>query len=125
MCYVFCGVCFLFQQKTAYEVRISCWSSDVCSSDLSHLRHQKLLGFVTLLFENPVHSCLWHRALGCTLLRYGFAPCLPSRLRCYATRCPMPPVREDCLGGSQSNASAMSPRKLGRASCRERGCQYV
>src|SRR3546814_4133282 len=26
---------FFFQQKTAYEVRISDWSSDVCSSDLS------------------------------------------------------------------------------------------
>src|SRR3546814_3069294 len=26
---------FLFKQKTAYEVRISDWSSDVCSSDLT------------------------------------------------------------------------------------------
>src|SRR3546814_3249656 len=26
---------FCFKQKTAYEVRISDWSSDVCSSDLS------------------------------------------------------------------------------------------
>src|SRR3546814_10635797 len=25
---------FLFKQKTAYEMRISAWSSDVCSSDL-------------------------------------------------------------------------------------------
>src|SRR3546814_5283507 len=25
---------FFFKQKTAYEVRISVWSSDVCSSDL-------------------------------------------------------------------------------------------
>src|SRR3546814_4822385 len=25
---------FLFKQKTAYEIRISDWSSDVCSSDL-------------------------------------------------------------------------------------------
>src|SRR3546814_6154020 len=29
MCYV-----FFFKQKTAYEMRISDWSSDVCSSDL-------------------------------------------------------------------------------------------
>src|SRR3546814_4215952 len=29
------GICFFFfQQKTAYEMRISDWSSDVCSSDL-------------------------------------------------------------------------------------------
>src|SRR3546814_7950924 len=27
-------VLFLFKQKTAYEMRISDWSSDVCSSDL-------------------------------------------------------------------------------------------
>src|SRR3546814_9559926 len=27
---------FFFKQKTAYEMRISDWSSDVCSSDLSH-----------------------------------------------------------------------------------------
>src|SRR3546814_16885502 len=27
---------FFFKQKTAYEMRISDWSSDVCSSDLHH-----------------------------------------------------------------------------------------
>src|SRR3546814_8532027 len=27
---------FFFKQKTAYEMRISDWSSDVCSSDLGH-----------------------------------------------------------------------------------------
>src|SRR3546814_7326305 len=33
---VLLGVCifFFFKQKTAYEMRISDWSSDVCSSDL-------------------------------------------------------------------------------------------
>src|SRR3546814_7884192 len=31
-------VFFFFKQKTAYEMRISDWSSDVCSSDL-HPRH--------------------------------------------------------------------------------------
>src|SRR3546814_1522696 len=29
------GVFFFFKQKTAYEMRISDWSSDVCSSDLT------------------------------------------------------------------------------------------
>src|SRR3546814_3110841 len=32
MSYVFC-----FKQKTAYEMRISDWSSDVCSSDLADM----------------------------------------------------------------------------------------
>src|SRR3546814_9052058 len=31
-------VFFFFKQKTAYEMRISDWSSDVCSSDLRLLR---------------------------------------------------------------------------------------
>src|SRR3546814_4545366 len=31
-------VFFLFKQKTAYEMRISDWSSDVCSSDLIRQR---------------------------------------------------------------------------------------
>src|SRR3546814_568570 len=36
--YLFCFVCvFFFKQKTAYEVRIRDWSSDVCSSDLGWL----------------------------------------------------------------------------------------
>src|SRR3546814_7182131 len=32
-CVMFC-LFFFFKQKTAYEMRISDWSSDVCSSDL-------------------------------------------------------------------------------------------
>src|SRR3546814_4045403 len=36
---------FFFKQKTAYEVRSSDWSSDVCSSDLDHgqapARHER------------------------------------------------------------------------------------
>src|SRR3546814_1841216 len=32
---LYCFVFFFFKQKTAYEMRISDWSSDVCSSDLA------------------------------------------------------------------------------------------
>src|SRR3546814_6861536 len=32
-----CTVWFFFKQKTAYDMRISDWSSDVCSSDLHAL----------------------------------------------------------------------------------------
>src|SRR3546814_6667195 len=32
-----CNSFFFFKQKTAYEMRISDWSSDVCSSDLSQV----------------------------------------------------------------------------------------
>src|SRR3546814_15991334 len=33
---------FFFKQKTAYEMRISDWSSDVCSSDLTHFEITEL-----------------------------------------------------------------------------------
>src|SRR3546814_4510283 len=35
-------VFLFFKQKTAYEIRISDWSSDVCSSDLGSARLQRL-----------------------------------------------------------------------------------
>src|SRR3546814_1231037 len=37
---------FFFKQKTAYEMRISDWSSDVCSSDLSAGRLELDAGFI-------------------------------------------------------------------------------
>src|SRR3546814_8772776 len=40
MCSMF--VFFFFKQKTAYEMRISDWSSDVCSSDLTVTCTKKL-----------------------------------------------------------------------------------
>src|SRR3546814_9066639 len=42
--YVLTVIClfFFFKQKTAYEMRISDWSSDVCSSDLKGLAHNSL-----------------------------------------------------------------------------------
>src|SRR3546814_6224924 len=106
VCYsmVFC-VFFFFKQKTAYEMRISDWSSDVCSSDLTspaavkeYLR-AKLAGF-----EHEVFAVLFmdtqHR-----LIEYA-----------------------EMFRGTIDGASVY-PRELvkeiGRASCRERVCQYV
>src|SRR3546814_5927243 len=40
-----CVVFFFFKQKTAYEMRISDWSSDVCSSDLAMIvDHEAAIG---------------------------------------------------------------------------------
>src|SRR3546814_4475008 len=52
---------FFFKQKTAYEMRISDWSSDVCSSDLpQHAAHgdraDGVLGVVRTLQRGP--ACL-------------------------------------------------------------------
>src|SRR3546814_3095456 len=48
-CYYVCF--FFFKQKTAYEMRISDWSSDVCSSDLP--AQAVLTGDVDVAFAAP------------------------------------------------------------------------
>src|SRR3546814_4327892 len=51
---MWCACFFCFKQKTAYEMRISDWSSDVCSSDLIgarrllRWRELALIGFIGL-----------------------------------------------------------------------------
>src|SRR3546814_4945274 len=50
-------IVFFFKQKTAYEMRISDWSSDVCSSDLRQHKAPKAKRRLALLNEvlrNPV-----------------------------------------------------------------------
>src|SRR3546814_6388259 len=42
---VYCLV-FFFKQKTAYEMRISDWSSDVCSSDLRQRRRRQAAAII-------------------------------------------------------------------------------
>src|SRR3546814_18001317 len=61
--YVVCYVCvcvvyflfgvFFFKQKTAYEMRISDWSSDVCSSDLTYGIRSARLGSSAYPFASP------------------------------------------------------------------------
>src|SRR3546814_4629961 len=52
LCCLFRSVVF-FKQKTAYEMRISDWSSDVCSSDLfDFLRDGPTLVYSSLLTRN-------------------------------------------------------------------------
>src|SRR3546814_2931361 len=40
---------FFFKQKTAYEMRISDWSSDVCSSDLLQIEVSRYLFTITAI----------------------------------------------------------------------------
>src|SRR3546814_10648204 len=53
-------VFFFFKQKTAYEMRISDWSSDVCSSDLrpeaaqAYREYIESQGFDTKGIERPI-----------------------------------------------------------------------
>src|SRR3546814_5359520 len=77
-----CFFFFFFKQKTAYEMRISDWSSDVCSSDLAE-------------------------PLGVLKFAWMGSPEFISAEKIY----------------TPEEISKMF--QIGRASCRERVCQYV
>src|SRR3546814_3245125 len=98
MC-LLCSVVFLFffKQRMAYELRISDWSSDVCSSDL-------------LAIARPVD-----RAAHIGLQRAPDAK---------AMRVPEHAAVGFLLQVEQVHLAA-ELAEIGRASCRERVCQYV
>src|SRR3546814_19945207 len=84
---------FFFKQKTAYEMRISDWSSDVCSSDLLPAAE-----LADRLFGLLAAARAAHPAFAALVEGFGPLPAMPTDIR---------------------------KEKIGRASCRERGCQYV
>src|SRR3546814_11250632 len=51
----------MFKQKTAYELRISDWSSDVCSSDLEKVRRDRPSALMALLRRSAMRRAR-HRA---------------------------------------------------------------
>src|SRR3546814_2119567 len=56
---------FFFKQKTAYEMRISDWSSDVCSSDLlandaCHLAGRPLVSAAIMRFDGQLSTFKSH-----------------------------------------------------------------
>src|SRR3546814_7647080 len=61
-----CIVFFFFKQKTAYEMRISDWSSDVCSSDLQFALTSKirLLGLSEKDMASDAFQAFSHRPGG-------------------------------------------------------------
>src|SRR3546814_7904121 len=66
---------FFFKQKTAYELRISDWSSDVCSSDLVHQSH--IQGEYRCLCHKPCHR--WRPTLGRHTCAWRWGCCWSSR----------------------------------------------
>src|SRR3546814_4899759 len=103
MClYMACVLCF-FKHKTAYEMRISDWSSDVCSSDLR--RCQEVVDACWALgAANPILSI---HDVGAG----GISNALPEL------------VDADGRGGHFQLRDVQAADQIGRASCRERGCQ--
>src|SRR3546814_1490275 len=83
-CFISSSIFFFFKQKTAYEMRISDWSSDLCSSDL-------------------------------------LTPAAETAMRDYLRK-----NRGDRYGKFKYSTQLLTDiGELGRASCRERVCQYV
>src|SRR3546814_3114509 len=100
---------FFFKQKTAYEMRISDWSSDVCSSDLYIAVEPRWAERV--LSHQPARGKDDKIAIG------------DSRNSAGAGQ-----DREDTgIGMVETDRpnGVESAEEIGRASCRERGCQYV
>src|SRR3546814_3248375 len=77
-------VFLLYKQKTAYEMRISDWSSDVCSSDLNNIdccpKHVHAS-------EGPsrVHYSLAHPAFN-ILISLRCCPTVPVQPQCFRRR---------------------------------------
>src|SRR3546814_2444083 len=91
-----CAVVFCFKQKTAYDMRISDWSSDVCSYDLEDEGAQRV--------EQRQQVLL------------AVAPAQPAAAV----------GADDVEQPDQRQGPSTHPgRQIGRASCRERVCQYV
>src|SRR3546814_2818512 len=105
MCFL---LVFFFKQKTAYEMRISDWSSDVCSSDLTG--------------AEAVHP-----GYGFLSERTSFAEALAAE----GIEFIGPPVNAIAAMGDKIESKKLAKQagvnvvQIGRASCRERVCQYV
>src|SRR3546814_4446005 len=92
---------FFFKQKTAYEMRISDWSSDVCSSDL--MAEDCLQD--TLIAALRAYPRLRHR----------------DNLRAWLYTI----AHRKATDVIRLRARRPTTVQIGRASCRERVCQYV
>src|SRR3546814_8578129 len=83
---------FFFKQKTAYEMRISDWSSDVCSSDLlaeTLVPYAKDLGFTHIellpISEHPFTGSWGYQPLGLFAPTNRFGP--PEAFARFVDRC--------------------------------------
>src|SRR3546814_3175021 len=120
-------ILFFFKQKTAYEMRISDWSSDVCSSDLVAYRLDRQL-FV-LKIAGAIHAAILLHQLFQIELRCDLGhSALTVLIRRIDSRQPHPLFIERFERIAVDNARVLDVDRnwqIGRASCRERGWEYV
>src|SRR3546814_2310705 len=97
---------FFFKQKTAYEMRISDWSSDVCSSDLA----------IQACPPRMIRAQRRSSGDGVVLYDGNLVRGRPA-FDGIALQPVNPLIKLSSPGGNVA--------QIGRASCRERVCQYV
>src|SRR3546814_4240472 len=105
---------FFFKQKTAYEMRISDWSSDVCSSDLMVTHSDVRLASARERFDAA---------------RQAYQQSMRVQSQVVGNVAQDAAIIEILVGKSQGAEGALqaaqATNQIGRASCRERVCQYV
>src|SRR3546814_5740378 len=124
------SVVFFFKQKTAYEMRISDWSSDVCSSDLAkinifvriglqieQLRPESFIGDV-FPASGPHHPAA--RLVGRHLQDL---PCLAEGIVAFAERRIAPAIHHASFQQRQQRG-ALQPVRLRRAAGRREERRY-
>src|SRR3546814_10245828 len=104
---------FFFKQKTAYDMRISDWSSDVCSSDLDAASKQPRQRETRKRRRISAKAPCIERAQ-----REGRSSRMTERGTSGSTS--NPPAGANVTAGAMTVDVAS-----GRASCRERASQYV
>src|SRR3546814_20801659 len=115
---VFFGFVFFFKQKTAYEMRISDWSSDVCSSDL-------------LIIEDELAGLAIKLRVGAVVREIGAIKGKAAVFRFFGNSLDIVglALRAPLIGPGAAfvvgNQRAVKPGKAGRASGRERVCRSV
>src|SRR3546814_10347892 len=114
---------FFFKQKTAYEMRISDWSADVCSSDLT--KDGQSLDAVAQVTKSG-HIFLFDRVTGAPVFPIDEVQAPPSDLpgeEAWPSQ-PVPtlpaPFARQHYG--PEDVSDRTPEAIGRAWCRESGC---
>src|SRR3546814_4024408 len=113
---------FFFKQKTAYEMRISDWSSDVCSSDLEVLLSkidEKLQPVLDEVLRRNAGEAEFHQAVHEVLESLGRVVAKHPDYTSHAL------IERICEPERQIIFHVpWVDDEIGRASCRERGCQY-
>src|SRR3546814_4724089 len=110
-----------FKQKTAYEMRISDWSSDVCSSDLHDLdtmlaERDRLNADIQTILDQQTDA--WGIKVANVEIKH--VDLNENMIRAIAKQAEAERLRRAKVINAEGEQ-----QEIGRASCRERVCQYV